>query len=461
MDERSLGFNGVNGATGGYLFPTLTPRQLADLIQTQSAPQAVRPKALRRGVDPEDVASCGWGAVFAEDADPAVEEALRPLLEHRREQATSENERFFHHMAGSTHGYWQGESKAAFLARRGAGPGPVDPEKMPYYLLIVGGPEEIPFHFQHQLGVQYAVGRVAFDTLEKYHRYACNVVAAETGTPSLTRHAGFFGVRNPDDPATRHSSQYLIEPLIENLSKRPDWKIEAHLGEAATKDRLSALLGEVKPSLLFTTSHGMGFPRDDARQRRHSGALLCQDWPGPEAWKRGIPESHYFSGQDVGSDADLRSRVTFHFACFGAGVPERDTFGHGSAAAPEVLAPEPFVAALPQRLLELERGALAVIGHVDRAWGFSFYWPRAGRQPATFEAALKALMDGEPVGRAMRYFGERYGQLAADLTTALELARAGQPLDPQELTDLWTANNDSRSYAILGDPAVRLRFPEA
>ena len=34
----------------------------------------------------------------------------------------------------------------------------------------------------------------------------------------------------------------------------------------------------------------------------------------------------------------------------------------------------------------------------------------------------------------------------------------GKQVDELELAGLWLANNDARSYAILGDPAARLKL---
>ncbi len=403
-------------------------------------------------IDSRNLAEAGWGVIFPEARQDELRAALAPLLALRQSQAGRLYENRYQELAVS-----RGESKMRFLARYGVGPGPADPDLLPYYLLIAGDPAEISFRFQYQLDVQYAVGRLCFATLEEYATYAESVVAAEQGTLRAARRVSFFGVSNPDDNATATSRQFLVEPLAAGLaSDRPDWPVETVLGEQATKAALAERMGgSLTPALLFTASHGLGFPQSDPRHALHQGALLCQDWPGPEEWHGAIPPAHYLAAGDIPDTASPSGLIAFHFACYSAGTPRFDSFPKDGKQ--REIAAESFVARLPQRLLgHPGGGALAVIGHVDRAWTFSFDWPEAGEQLEVFRSALGRLLDGYPVGAATEYFNQRYAELYTDLTEEREEMRWGAQPDFLEISQLWTAANDARSYVVLGDPAVRL-----
>ena len=461
-DERFV-FNGIEGRSGQYLFP---PMSAAEIIERLERMPRSRERALAPGIDPKDLAVSGWGIVFHEQEDPEIREALAPLLEHRRAQASLHYEHLYQEFTGEA-GYCDGENKEGFLAKHNAVTGAVNPDRMPYYLLLVGGPERIPFHFQHQLDVQYAVGRIAFDTKEEYARYAQSVVKAETEGTVRDRRLALFGVSNPDDYATNLSADRLVHPLTERLAtpmswqKVRDWQVSSSVAQEATKARLGQLLGgEETPGILFTASHGMGFLHGDSLQRDHQGSLLCQDWPGPKQWTGFVPPEFYFSGDDVTGDARVHGLIAFHFACHGVGTPATDEFGmrNGKGNPPRPLAPQPFVARLPQRLLAHPAGgALAVIGHVEKTWAYSFLGKRSLSQSDAFEWTLRMLMDGFPVGYAMEWFNQRYGELAADLALALQQIGYGEKLSNDEIASLWTANNDARNYAVMGDPAVRVK----
>ena len=471
-DDRSLYVNGVDGATGNYLVPPLDPQAVVAVARAalRSPAQAAgmtaprhsgRPRfrGVRRRIDPTKLESAGWGVIIAESVTPDMREALAPLLAHRRAQASMLHTHRYREFVGAD-GYRQGETRYDFLARHGAGPGPADPDHVPYYLLIVGGPESIPYSFQYELDTTYAVGRIHFETAEEYARYAATVIAAETGRAGRAARAVFLGTRNPGDRATQRSATRLVTPLAAAFAEtHPDWSVRAVLAHEATKPSFAAVLGGADtPALLFTASHGIGFAEEHPLQRRHQGALICQEWQ-PFRGSGPVPAEQYFAAEDVADDANVAGMIAFHFACYSAGTPLLDEFSRHIERREVRLASAPFVAALPARLLGHPRGgALAVVGHVDRAWGCSFSWPGVEEHTATFEDMLATVAAGEPVGHAMACFNARWADITTALSGEIERPAPGDEASARDarLLQLWLAANDARNYMIVGDPAVRL-----
>jgi hypothetical protein len=478
MEMDTFYANGIDVDTGTYAVPPMDVEEMEALIRGERLPEnitelewrAERSVSLgaKEGVDEKDLAQAGWAVIFAGDADPAVEAALEPLLALRREQAGARYHRYTFDAGKDT--------KDSFLARHGAGPGPADPERVPYYLLLVGSPAEIPYQVQSQLDVQYATGRLHFGTAAEYRTYAEGVVAAETGAVKLPRRASFLGVAHEGgDAATDQSLEYLVRPLLRDLGGVEGWRLEAVLGAEAKKAALAQRLGGAgTPALLFTASHGLRVrpgSQSGLSPAGHQGALICADWPGPGTSFE--EEAFFFSGSDLGPDTNLQGLIALFFACFSGGTPRLDTYGRlqrlrlGQEAGPGLeLAPQPFVADLPRRLLAAPAGgALAVIGHVDQSWPTSFLWKAREDgslppQTVAFESTLRRLMGGYPVGAAVEYLNSRYADLATMLQPYLEAIKFGDPYDRVEFVNVWMAAVDARWYTLLGDPAVRLPVVE-
>jgi hypothetical protein len=140
------------------------------------------------------------------------------------------------------------------------------------------------------------------------------------------------------------------------------------------------------------------------------------------------------------------------------GTPRTDDFMAQATDAPAVIAPHAFVARLPQRLLAHPRGsALAVIGHVDRAWPSSFNSPAVGVNIEAFSNSVAGLLRSLPVGAAMEPLNLRHARLTQALVNEREASDAGRAApDLALLATLYKARNDARNYAVFGDPAVRV-----
>jgi hypothetical protein len=169
-----------------------------------------------------------------------------------------------------------------------------------------------------------------------------------------------------------------------------------------------------------------------------------------------------FAGEDLLANADLSGLVAFLFACFSAGTPELDEFAGARSQERSRLARQAFLSDLPTRMLSLENGAAqAVVGHVERAWGYSFNWKGSSQasDPRTFQYTLHEMMLGRRLGYALEHLNQRYVELASLLAYDLTEVKFNPQYDANRLALHWIGAHDARGYAVLGDPAVRLIPP--
>ncbi len=441
--RKTLSFHGIDGESGEYL---LAPRRADEMGSLLAAfTESAAPKRLGHGHAPNDLAAAGWAVIWREGGDPARRAALAPLLELRREQAGAR----FRELEA-----YPDETTLDFLARYGAGPGPVNPDRVPYHLLIAATPEEIPFEFQSELACTYSVGRLDLDSPDDDTTYARRLARFETEGVS-PRTAALFGPEHRDDRPTWSSSEHLTQGLDRQLAgAHRNWSVATLLRHAATKTALHEMLhSERPPSLLFTAGHGLRYRKTSDFQATHQGSLLCAEYPGPKVWNgRPMPDEFMFAAGDLDESLDLSGLVTCHFACYSAGTPRFDRFADHE---PKELADRPFVAPLAKALLA--RGALGVIGHVDVTMEGSFLWHDAGPQITAFESLLSAVLDGNRLGHAMEYMADRYAQLAVRVSAAVRRALVSGA-SPEGLLALahWAAYEDARNFVLLGDPAGRL-----
>ena len=303
------------------------------------------------------------------------------------------------------------------------------PKKFPYYLLVIGSPEKIPFSFRHQLGVEYGVGSLHFDSADEYSRYVRSLIDYEKREDDSYCERSAF-LRRPSSIRSGNANERrsFSKTTYRRWQRRSagqrqirDFKPK-NFGRGCDQNRANGAHSRRRqkqkpPSFLFTASTAWDFPRD-IRIKSAGRALLCQDWPGFGAVRPGII---IFRRLIFLRKARVHGMITFHFACYGAGTPAHDRFIHEPGSPPPEIAPQSFIAALPTGVAHssgrwsarLYRTCRARVGLLDCHF-------KSGRSVLPFENAIGRILKGEPVGLAMKDFYERYASLSVSLSSMLE-----------------------------------------
>jgi hypothetical protein len=344
----------------------------------------------------------------------------------------------------------------------------LDKGRVPYYILIVGGPDQVPFAFQALLNSIASVGRVDFDTPEELRRYIQKVIRLERAQkPLVDRSAVFFATDHGIMDPTYYSRLYMAQPLADFAEHSFGMKVTRLFEYLATKQELLAEGDGSHPALVFTASHGAVAPGQPTDMQKQSyGAIYCEPVSGPAR-----PQGNVLAAKDIPPESPfLEGTVFFQFACFGYGNPAKSDFELWLGE-PQMNAKVDFVSALPKRLLSNPRGPIAYIGHVDAAWLHGFVsdpnHPRIKerwhRRIEPFVSAVKTLLEVQPVGLAMGKMYKRFDLENSQMVNSyIEVMRGDKEVTPeyhQWLADKCISRSDAQNYMVFGDPAARLRIP--
>ncbi|WP_437586788.1 hypothetical protein [Sorangium sp. So ce1000] len=413
--------------------------------------------------DPDDLEEQRWGVVAPEGAaGDRLIALVQPLIDARREAQGGHEVMIFRVPAAMS------AEEAARWRKQRFDVGAELARGLPRYQLILGDLHEVPLALQQHQATDGFVGRLCFREERAYEAYVDKVLRWEKARAEAAGSAAFFTVRD-GTAATTIGHRSLAEPAIAQLGR---YKLDvADLGDQGDQGEPSpdAFLEAVKrpePTMLFSISHGAGAPRGGWKSENDQ-----RDRQGAMSFRR-----DKLSGGDLGGAPFLPGGIWFMLACYGAGTPDVSAYrhwlerlkrsGHFGGQTDAVLAglpqggQRPFIARLPQVVLANPNGPLAVMGHVDLAWTYSFQERDTGialSRPSKFVEVVRATLETSRVGSSFREL------LKASLLTNVELTslydsaeRLGAAPDPARLGHLWMLRQDLSGYVLLGDPAVRL-----
>ena len=408
----------------------------------------------------------GWGLVLPEnenisEADRAVAadapEPIRKLL------AARENAPVFRYRTDLQNRFLRRyyldrssqDIQISSAGQRGIGVG-----RLPYYLLIVGSPEKIPWRLQYVLNQPCFVGRLDLDEGGLKH-YIDALLKDWADAGVEPDHPVVWTVDHGHPDITWLMRHAIAEPVGQKLREDADIGDKATIlaGSTATADALTEALIAQKPALIITTSHGMTGPLDDPGLMAQQLGLLVDD--------EGVTlHPHHLLQKWQPNGA-----IWYAHACCSAGSDGETSYKglltEGSTADRVLEAVAQIgakIAPLPTELLGAEKPLRAFVGQVEPTFDWTIRDPDTGQVlTTTLQNALYNRMyrkHPEPVGMAFqecfRHVGELFSQWQQALRNINSPSQATR--DAARVAALRTqlAALDRQSLVILGDPTACL-----
>jgi len=406
----------------------------------------------------------GWGIVLPErpGLDAAQLAVADDAPEPIRELVRVRGGKVLRYKAGSPARRWTlrcyatPEDLTLATSPPGTGPG-----ELPAYLLIFGGPDEIPWEVQYVLNSSRAVGRLdlAGPALENY------AGALITGWPDSAARYRAPVVWSVDLAAgagdiTGLMRRTIGEPIHRRFADDGDMPDASYIDGSVTAATSSALIEAVarnRPALVVTTGHGRTEPTGDPAGLAAELGLLLDS-----------------TGRPVNGDDLLRAwspdgAIWMAQACCSAGSNSPSSYAdlfaptdpvgevlHGVAALGSVVAP------LPQLLLGASKPLRAFIGRVEPTFNWTLEFPPS-RQALTADlltALYTNLCDEIPVGLALEPFFRPIGGLLQAQSAERTAYNAGQFAGTMNMAQYYkVCALDRAGLVVLGDPTVALPAP--
>lgn len=408
--------------------------------------------------DPRHPQRGKWAALVLESDRAQATQALAPLLTYRASQDQAlvlpghpPGLLSIRRPAGQRADTWVSVIQSTL------GPG----QPWPRYLLLVGGPDRIPFEVQFLLdGMDLYTGRLDVSDLagggfswQACATYAQRVAEQQAAFARAARTRQVLIYSTAADDPTKQAHQELAQPLQQHL-RQTKAAVDAHFlfeREATRENLASALQAEAAPSVVFTISHGIEQPPDPILWGALSDCRLIQD------------EQSILSASSVPVERSFADgAVWFSFACHSAGVLQRSHHRSFQRLDDVQNVATDQVSALPRLLLGMRQGPLAFVGHVDGVTTLAFaadaLQDGVGPYRDFIDWLTESQTDAGTLGRALSSLRECSGRTANTLVRRYLAARLRKPSTPMAdvLWREWLRYLDYQGFILLGDPAITL-----